>query len=433
MKKSAPIPETLAGMYGTNIPFLEGNPVPVIKRKFNWIPTGGKGDPPRALTDVPPLKTHFYEQVVVKSDFPKTMAYRMYGDGFAQMPDGTYNDAVMGVDRDNEELQKSYKQLFAPSDVYMFMRADREQYTQEMMKDYFRSKYEEKQEREEMFLEREGLLPHEIKTVMAERKIESARKALERAATTNRLPVYQPGMNIRREDLIADRFMNNTLPLFSMDDARGVGNAQPWAHGHEDWTRGYDETTLYARKTPGAAMREARNESAAIAAGMRKDMYQREMESEKMAEKFRKEQLMKRAMKGMKPEKDLLSFSRLPVDVETRGSMISEIDVPVVGSATPENRLATAIDEGLRRVIETTGGKRDLSDMPKSEYDRYKQVIDNLNATQTSKERKAQLMAEISSKFNATDAAIRKKFDVGSKWGGGKTKLPKTGGGAGGK
>lgn len=249
-KSSSPIAETLAGMYNTNVPFLEGNAVPVIKRMFNWIPTGGAGDPPRALTDLPPLKTHFYEQHSVLSDFPKTMAYRRYGDGFAQMPDGTYRDMVMGVNRDNEELQKAYKQVFAPSDVYMFMRADRENYTEEMIRDYFRSKYEERAEREELFLRDYGLSPLEVQNVMAQRKVQAAAEALNRARTSNRLPVQQVALSLRKEDLIADRFMNNGLPLFSVDDRRGVGNAQPWAIGHEDYTRGQTENPEYARATP---------------------------------------------------------------------------------------------------------------------------------------------------------------------------------------
>lgn len=269
MKKSTPIPETLAGMYHTDIPFLEGNKVPVIKRKFNWIPTGGKGDPPRALTDEPPLKTHFYDQHAVKSDFPKTMAYRMYGDGFKQFPDGTYKDAVLGLEEDYIERQKALKQVFAPSDVYQFMRADREQYAEEMMKDYFRSKYEEREEAEEMFLTNYGLLPHEVKTVMAQRRVEAAAKALQSAKTSDRIATHPMSYNLRREDFIATHLMDNTIPLFSADDVQGVGNAQPWAKGNEPWTRGYGEGSPYARMTSGAKSREERREStkAIITAG----------------------------------------------------------------------------------------------------------------------------------------------------------------------
>jgi hypothetical protein len=309
MKKSAPIPETLAGMYHTDIPFLEGNSVPVIKRKFNWIPTGGKGDPPRALTDEPPLKTHYYEQVVVKSDFPKTMAYRMYGDGFKQFPDGTYHDAVMGMEEDYLERQKALKQVFAPSDVYMFMRADKEQYTQEMIKDYFRAKYEEREEAEEMFLTKYGLAPHEVKTVMAQRRVEAAAKALESARTTDKIPVHRMGLNIRREDLIADRFMDNSIELISADDRRGAGNAQPWAKGHEDWTRGYDETSPYSRMTSGASSRASRKESASILSP---------------AASSRRESVDLITFENRRPSVNLLGFPPKP---KSRSDIISELDV----------------------------------------------------------------------------------------------------------
>jgi len=262
-KSSTPIAETLAGMYHTNIPFLESNKVPVIKRKFNFIPTGGKGDPPRALTDQPPLKTHFYDQHVVKSDFPKTMAYRMYGEGFKQFPDGTYHDAVMGLEEDYLERQKALKQVFAAPDVYQFMRADRENSLTFLIEDFFRSKFEEREEEQELFLRDRGLTPVEIKAVMSQKRMTAAAKALEETRKSDRIPVQRMGLNLRRADLIAAKFMDNGIELVSADDTRGVGNVQPLAKGSERYT------DAFARKTPGAKTREERMESsrAIIAAG----------------------------------------------------------------------------------------------------------------------------------------------------------------------
>ncbi len=377
MKKSMPIAETLAGMYHTDIPFLEGNKVPVIKRKFNWIPTGEKGDPPRALTDQPPLKTYFYEQHAVSSDFPKTMAYRMYGDGFKQFPDGTYHDAVLGLEDDYLERQKALKQVFAPSDVYQFMRADREQYLQEMMKDYFRSKYEEREEAEEMFLTNYGLAPHEVKTVMAQRRVEMAAKALQQAKTSNKIATHPMGYNLRRDDFIPTRFMDNSIPLMSADDVRGVGNAQPWAKGHEPWTRGFGEESPYAHKTPGAKSRDERR-------------------GERVAEIMQK-------MKG-----------------EKTASVTNEIVSP-----------AERVNEALKTLAETTGGFRDLRDMPKQEEEAYAARINTLTTTNAPKEQKARLMDEITKKYKTTDALVRKKFGLGAKWGGGKKSLSTQGGGAG--
>lgn len=252
MNKETLIPETLAGMYHTDIPFLESNKVPVIKRKFNFIPTGGKGDPPRALTDQPPLKTHFYDQHAVKSDFPKTMAYRMYGDGFKQFPDGTYHDAVLGLEEDYLERQKALKQVFAAPDVYQFMRADRENSLTFLIEDFFRSKFEEREEEQELFLRDRGLTPEEIKAVMSQKRMTAAAKALEETRKSDRIPVQRMALNLRRDDLISEKFADNGIPLISANDTIGAGNAQPIAKGYERYT------DSFARKTPGAKSREER-------------------------------------------------------------------------------------------------------------------------------------------------------------------------------
>jgi hypothetical protein len=405
MKKSNMPSETLAGMYHTDIPFLESNSVPVIKRKFNFIPTGGKGDPPRALTDEPPLKTMFYDQHAVKSDFPKTMAYRMYGEGFKQFPDGTYGDAVLALDEDYVERQKALKQVFAPSDVYMFMRADRENYAQDMMQDYFRSKYEEREEREEMFLRNYGLLPHEVKTVMSQRKVEAAAKALENARTSTKIPVQRMGLNIRKEDMIASRFMDNSIPLMSADDSRGAGNAQPLARGHENWTRGYDETSPYANKTKGAASREQRrkfrvSESIQMMRPVREAVTEsvvaeaadeKKMMNMQKAEEFDKQRSMKRAMAAMR---------------EVKNSM----DAPTAGGAG-----GPAMDE--ERVVAIRRVSPIIWDNVREGTALYNEIKSELGKLQMNKAR-AEYMSTLVAKYEgANKSTIRAKFGLPQSYG----------------
>ncbi len=239
---------TLAGMYGTDIPFLESPPISVIKRKFNFIPTGGKGDPPRELTALPPVGSkQTLPYTTVKSNFPQTLAYREYGTGFAQFPDGTYRDAVRGIDRDYVERQENLKQVFKQPDAFAFMRADREQSLANTIRDFFTDRTEARREDDRIFLEEFGLSEDETRQVLSDRRVRDAATALDSLRTRTSMPLRPTQLNIRREDMqredrIAELFMDTGMPLISADDTRGAGNLQPRAIGHEDYRMGQMET-----------------------------------------------------------------------------------------------------------------------------------------------------------------------------------------------
>lgn len=217
--------ETLEGMYHTKEPFLESYNVPVIGRKFNYIPALTM-DPPRVLTD--PMNAYLRErrsEQGVYSDFPKTTAA---GAIDALWEDGDYNDVRRGMNADYEFNQETLKAQFKPSDVYEFMRADAERYTEETIKDFFASQYEDKEEQKRAFLMDYGMSPAEAEQIMRQQKTEVATAAL-KEYIANKRPIRPQGLRV---DAIARNFMRNDVPMV---EANGFfdpdGNLQPGVTG----------------------------------------------------------------------------------------------------------------------------------------------------------------------------------------------------------
>jgi hypothetical protein len=190
----------------------------------------------------------------VKSNFPQTLAYREYGgDGFATLIDGTYRDNAIGLDADIARRQASINQVFAPQDVIPFMRADREQNQNYLMREYFAERTAERRENDENMLSKMGLSTDEIATVMSERKMAMASKAMDALASRTSMMLRPPELVLRKEDLIAEKFADNDIPLISANDVRGAGNLQPRAVGHENYTGGFVKDESF-RPTPRGKM-----------------------------------------------------------------------------------------------------------------------------------------------------------------------------------
>jgi len=198
--------ETLEGMYGTKIPFLESYNVPVIGRKFNYIPALTM-DPPRVLTD--PMNAYLRDRKSdqgVYNDMAKIMAS---GAIDSLWEDGDYNDIVKGMNADYEFNQETLNAQFKPSDVYAFMRADAERYTDETIKDFFQSQYEDKEEQKRAFLIDYGMSPAEAEQIMRQQKAEVASAAL-KEYIANKRPMRPMGTRI---DSIARNFMRSDIPM----------------------------------------------------------------------------------------------------------------------------------------------------------------------------------------------------------------------------
>lgn len=157
--------------------YLESNKVPVINRKFNWIPTGGKGDPPRALTDAPPNKTLYANNNVgVVNDLPKSNTAHDIGRLWV---DGTYADMVRQSDEDNEDFYK-YVKFAKDTDFDMrFARLEREQELPVGIATYFNEREAERDMERRIYLEEYGLTPDEVSRAISEKKVKDALTSLE--------------------------------------------------------------------------------------------------------------------------------------------------------------------------------------------------------------------------------------------------------------
>ena len=146
--------------------FLKSPDIPVIKRKFNWLPSD-KGDPPRALTDPKAVPIVRYQQVGVVSDFHKGMVSSPTNKLWE---DGTYDDMKKKVEKNNSELYGEIK--FAPDyDFEMrFNRLEQEQSLQANMTNYFLEKQQEKELANRIILEQYGLNPEEVDKALAEKE-----------------------------------------------------------------------------------------------------------------------------------------------------------------------------------------------------------------------------------------------------------------------
>jgi hypothetical protein len=163
-------------IFHTNdLEFLTSQPVDVIGRKFNFIPAR-RGDPPRAETDMPPLKAVFNNtNVGVMSDFPKTMSN---WENANMWVDGTYEDAKKAIYKAEDQYQRDVK--FAP-DVdfnYRFNRMAQEQEVKSNIADYFQERETQRTLENMIFLQEYGLSPGEVDEVMARIKVEGAMQAL---------------------------------------------------------------------------------------------------------------------------------------------------------------------------------------------------------------------------------------------------------------
>jgi hypothetical protein len=217
--------ETLAGMYNTDLPFLESSMIPVIKRKFNYIP-GLTQDPPRVLTE--PMNAYLRERKSeggVYNDMAKIMAS---GAVDSLWEDGDYNDIVKGLDADYQFNQETLNAQFKPSPVFQFMRADAERYTDETIRDFFQTQYEDKEEQKRAFLMDYGVSPAEAEQMIRRQKVEVAEAAL-KEFVANKRPMRPQGLRINS---IVNNFMRNDVPMieetnfFSPD-----GNLQPGITG----------------------------------------------------------------------------------------------------------------------------------------------------------------------------------------------------------
>lgn len=203
--------ETLEGIFHTKQPFLESYGVPVIGRKFNYIPALTM-DPPRALTEPMNeyMRTRKSEEGVL-CDFPK---YTPSGAINELWEDGDYNDIRRGMNADYEFNQATLHAKFKPSEVYEFMRADAERYTEETIKDFFASQYEDKEEQKRAFLMDYGVSPADAEQIMRQQKAEVASAALKEYIENKR--IYRPMGS--RIDTIARNYMRNDVPMVEAND-----------------------------------------------------------------------------------------------------------------------------------------------------------------------------------------------------------------------
>jgi hypothetical protein len=167
----------------------------------------------------------------VYNDLPKFSA----GGAINQLwEDGDYNDVVKGMNADYEFNQATLNAKFKPSNVYQFMRADAERYTDETIKDYFASKYEDKEEQKRQFMMDYGVSPADAEEILRRQKITVAEAAL-KEFVENKRPMRPQGLRI---DSIARNFMRNDVPMIEANDYFGPdGNLQPGITGISLGTR----------------------------------------------------------------------------------------------------------------------------------------------------------------------------------------------------
>ena len=221
-KMKAELPgTTLAEMYDTKEPFLEGISIPVIERKFNFIPTAkGKGDPAYMLSapyNPFGVKTIMYDQHAVKSDFPKQNAF---GGSATLWNDGDYDDVRRAMCMDYDDKQEGLKKAFKPSEIINYLREEADNTLQSAMKEYFVDKAKNDEESKRYFLEQYGLNPEETEGLMREQKVKAAAAALERQATNPKL--LDPAR--RKLRLIANEYYRGDVPQISANDRSGIGN-----------------------------------------------------------------------------------------------------------------------------------------------------------------------------------------------------------------
>jgi hypothetical protein len=160
--------------------YLQSQDVPVMKRKFNALPSD-KLPPFRALTDHKAVPIVEYRNVGVVSDFPKSMA----GDiKHTLWKDGTYDDMKKMAARSTDEYNPRLE--FAPDTDFdmRFNRLEREKSVQFNIDNYFSEKQMEKELERRIFLTEYGLTPEEVEKAIAEKRVKDAVAMLEKPKTS---------------------------------------------------------------------------------------------------------------------------------------------------------------------------------------------------------------------------------------------------------
>jgi hypothetical protein len=221
-KAGAELPgTTLAEMYHTEEPFLEGISIPVIARKFNYIATEkGKGDPAYMLSEpYNPfnVKTIEYKQHAVKSDFPKRNAY---GGSAVLWDDGDYDDIRKAMDMDYDEKQIGLKKAFKPSEIVNYLREEAENNLTNAMREYYIDAAKNDEESKRYFLEQYGLTPDETNELMRQKKVEAAAEALNRRISNPKR--LDPSR--QRLAMVVEDYSRGDIPMVAMNARTGIGS-----------------------------------------------------------------------------------------------------------------------------------------------------------------------------------------------------------------
>ncbi len=182
------IAETLEGIFGTREAFLQSPelattaPSYLVKTKqTERYPTGqlakGGGIP---------------------NTNPKTIPYSLVVKRPAE--DGDYNAMAAASDKDARDEQNALNATFRPSNVYLFLRSDKELEMENTIDMLARKLAGAREAQQEAFLASRGLTPTETAQVMQERRVEAAAQALETQHTQLprvapvRLPTLRPSL-----------------------------------------------------------------------------------------------------------------------------------------------------------------------------------------------------------------------------------------------
>jgi hypothetical protein len=172
------IAETLDGIFGTREAFLQSPelattaPSYLVKTKqTERYPTGqlakGGGIP---------------------NTNPKTIPYSLVVKRPAE--DGDYNAMAAASDKDARDEQNALNATFRPSNVYLFLRSDKELEMEDTIDMLAKKLAGAREAQQEAFLASRGLTPTETAQVMQERRVEATAQALEMQRT--QLPRVTP-------------------------------------------------------------------------------------------------------------------------------------------------------------------------------------------------------------------------------------------------
>ena len=172
------ISETLEGIFGTRVPFLTS---------------------PELATTAPTylLKTNQTERYPtgqlakgggIPNTTPKTIPYSLVIKQPAE--DGDYSAMAEAADKDARDEQATLTATFRPSNVYLFLRSDKEFEMEEIIERLAKKLAGAREAQQAAFLASRGLTPTETAQVLQERRVEAAAQALETQHT--QLPRVTP-------------------------------------------------------------------------------------------------------------------------------------------------------------------------------------------------------------------------------------------------